>query len=300
MNVKPRLVAQHRVLFAAIVPILLGISFVFQPPLLWQIIALGPLVVLLGLPHGALDHSVATALWPLKTLRQHAVFVAGYIGLTIVILALWIIVPSIALAAFLIYSALHFSDDWRADLGQWQRLSLGVSIIALPALVYKSDVAVLFGFLTSEATATLFADLLQKIAIAAVIASAMCLAFTVRRASWVTVEYGLLVATALVTPPLIYFVIYFCALHSPRHFLLTADQLCLTPLQALRAAVPILVATLVFTGLGATVLAVFTPAFAPATLQIVFIGLAAVTVPHMLLTAVFAAKPADSVDIQGA
>ena len=297
MKSNPRLIVQHRLMFAAIVPILLGISFAFQPPLLWQIIALGPLVALLGLPHGALDHSVATALWPLRTLRQHAVFVAVYIGLTIAVLALWIVVPSTALAAFLIYSALHFSDDWRADLGQWQRLPLGASIIALPALVYKSEVAVLFGFLTSEPTATLFADLLQKIAIAAIIASAVCLTFTVRRAPWVTVEYGLLVATALFTPPLIYFVLYFCALHSPRHFLLTANQLRLTPLQALRAAVPILVATMAFTGLGASVLAVFTPSFEPVILQIVFVGLAAVTVPHMLLTAVFAAKPARSVDI---
>jgi Brp/Blh family beta-carotene 15,15'-monooxygenase len=287
VNRTPRLAAQHRIVFAAIVSVLLGISLVFQPPLLWQIIALGPLVALLGLPHGALDHRVASALWPLSKLRHHAVFFAGYAGLAFVVLALWIIAPSIALAAFLIYSALHFSDDWRADLGLWQSLPLGISVIALPALVFQSEVAVLFGFLTSEPTATLFADLLHKIAIAAIIASAVCLAFNVRRAPWVTVEYVLLVATALVTPPLIYFVIYFCALHSPRHFLLTADQLDLTPLQGLSAAWPILVATLAITALGAILLAVFTPALEHATLKIVFIGLAALTVPHMLLTAVF-------------
>jgi hypothetical protein len=81
--------------------------------------------------------------------------------------------------------------------------------------------------------------------------------------------------------------IYFCLLHSPRHFLLTADQFRLTPLQGLRAAWSILMANLAIISLGIIVLAVFTPAFEPATLQIVFIGLAAVTVPHMLLTAVF-------------
>lgn len=287
MNCTPRLVAKHRLLFAAVAPVLLGISLVFQPPLLWQIIALGPLVALLGLPHGALDHRVATALWPLSTLRQHAMFVAGYIGLTIAVLALWIIAPSIALAAFLVYSALHFSDDWRADLGVWQSLPLGLSVIALPALVFQSDVAVLFGLLIAEPTATMFAALLHKTAIAAIIASALCLVVNLRRAQWATVEYALLVATALATPPLIYFVTYFCLLHSPRHFLLTSDQLCLTPLQGLRATWPILVTTLAITGLGAIILAVFTPAFEPATLQIVFIGLAAVTVPHMLLTATF-------------
>ncbi len=287
MTSTPHLAARHRILFAAIVPFLLGILLFVQPPLEWQIIALGPLVALLGLPHGALDHRVASALWPLTTPRDHAVFIAGYIGLGGAIVVLWIIAPSIALAAFLIYSALHFSDDWRAELGLWQSLPLGVGVIALPALVYQSDVVVSFGFLISGPTATLFAAMLHKTAIAAIIASALCLVVNLRAAPWVMVEYALLVATALVTPPLIYFVIYFCLLHSPRHFLLTADQLRLTPLQGLRAAWPIMVATLAMTALGTVILAVFTPAFAPATLQIVFIGLAALTVPHMLLTAVF-------------
>jgi Brp/Blh family beta-carotene 15,15'-monooxygenase len=287
MNRTPHLVAKHRILFAAIVPFLLGLLLLLQPPLIWQIIALGPLVALLGLPHGALDHRVASALWPLITRRHHAVFIAGYIGLAIAVVVLWIIAPSIALAAFLIYSALHFSDDWRAEVGLWQSLPLGISVIALPALVFQSDVAVLFGFLTAEPTATLFAALLYKIAITAIIASALCLVVNLRPAPWVTVEYAVLVATALITPPLIYFVVYFCLLHSPRHFLLTADQLKLTTLQALRAMWPILMSTLAMTALGALVLAVFTPAFEPATLQIVFIGLAALTVPHMLLTAVF-------------
>jgi beta-carotene 15,15'-dioxygenase len=287
MNRTKHLVAKHRILFAAIVPFLLGLSPLLQPPLIWQIIALGPLVALLGLPHGALDHRVASALWPLISLRDHAVFIAGYIGPAIVVLALWIIAPGIALGAFLIYSALHFSDDWRADVGLWQSLPLGISVIALPALVFQSDVAVLFGFLITEPAATLFAALLHKTAIAAIIASALCLVVNLRPAPWVTVEFAVLVATALVTPPLIFFVVYFCLLHSPRHFLLTADQLRLTPLQGLRAAWPIMGATLAMTALGAIVLAVFTPAFEPATLQIVFIGLAALTVPHMLLTAVF-------------
>ena len=287
MTSTPHLAAQHRILFAAIVPFLLAILLFFQPPLIWQIIALGPLVALLGLPHGALDHRVASALWPLVKQRDHLMFVAGYVGLAIVVLALWIIAPSIGLAAFLIYSALHFSDDWRADLGLWQSLPLGVSVIALPALVYQLDVAMLFGYLTSGPTARLFAALLHKTAIAALIASALCMVINRKHAPWVSVEYALLVAIALITPPLTYFVVYFCGLHSPRHFLLTSAQLGLTPTQGLRAAWPVLVATLATAAFGTVILAGVTPAFEPATLQIVFIGLAALTVPHMILSAVF-------------
>jgi len=287
MKSDPSLIAGHRMVFAAIVPILLGISLVSTPPLIWQIIALGPMVALLGLPHGALDHRVASALWPLLYLRHHAIFVGGYLGLAIAVLALWVVQPAIALAAFLVYSALHFSDDWRQELGLWQSLPLGVSVIVLPALVFQSDVAMLFGLLTSETTATLFADLMHKTAIAAIVASVLCLVLNVRRAPWVIVEYALLVATALIAAPLIYFVVYFCGLHSPRHFLLTADQLRLTPVQGLRAALPIMAATLLLSALGAIALYMCTSTFEATTLQLVFIGLAALTVPHMILTAVF-------------
>jgi len=287
MSREPRLIAKHRLAFAAIVPVLLVISLASQPPLIWQLIALGPLVAVLGLPHGALDHRVASALWPLVKLRDHAIFIGGYLGLAIVVLVLWTLQPRVALAAFLIYSALHFADDWRAELGLWQSLPLGVSVIAFPALVFQSDVEMLFGLLTSAPTAIQFANLLNKSAIPAIIVSAICLISNFRRAPWVVVEYALLVATALVTPPLIYFVIYFCGLHSPRHFLLTADQLGLTPAQGMRAASPIMMATLIFSAFGAVAVHTFTPAYETATLQLVFIGLAAVTVPHMLLTAVF-------------
>jgi Brp/Blh family beta-carotene 15,15'-monooxygenase len=164
---------------------------------------------------------------------------------------------------------------------------LGVSVIVLPALVFQSDVAMLFGLLTSETTATLFADLMHKTAIAAIVASVLCLVLNVRRAPWVIVEYALLVATALIAAPLIYFVVYFCGLHSPRHFLLTADQLRLTPVQGLRAALPIMAATLLLSALGAIALYMCTSTFEATTLQLVFIGLAALTVPHMILTAVF-------------
>ena len=102
MSRTPHLAGRHRFLFAAIVPFLLVIFLTFQPPLIWQIIALGPLVALLGLPHGALDHRVASALWPLITRRDHAVFIAGYIGLALAVVVLWIIAPGIALGAFLI------------------------------------------------------------------------------------------------------------------------------------------------------------------------------------------------------
>ena len=164
-----RLFTGHRRIFAALVPILLSLAFLVQPPLIWQIIALGPLVALLGLPHGALDKEVASALFPLVRPFHHIIFVVVYMVLALAVVALWVLQPSMALGAFLIYSALHFADDWRQDLGPWKSLPLGVSVIALPALVFQSDVAMLFGFLSSQPTGVQFAELLHTISIIAMV-----------------------------------------------------------------------------------------------------------------------------------
>jgi Brp/Blh family beta-carotene 15,15'-monooxygenase len=280
-----RQLASHRVLFTAVVPVLLAVLLFVQPPVLWQIIALGPLVVVLGLPHGALDHTVAGALWPLATLRQHVTFILGYTGLAGAVLIFWIWQPASALAAFLIYSALHFSDDWRDDLGLWQSLPLGVCVVALPALAFQPDVALLFSFLTSAQLAQMLAQTLHVAAIVALGAATVCLGLNVRRAPGIVVEFAVLVATALIAPPLVFFILYFCGLHSPRHFLHTAQKLHLTAAQALHATLPILCATLAGGGIAACILASLGTSFSNAAM--VFAGLAAVTVPHMLLTSMF-------------
>ncbi len=279
----------HRTLFAALVPCLIAIIVAAQPSLTWQIALLAPLVALVGLPHGALDHRVAGALWPLATLRHHALFLAGYLGLSATIVALWILAPGIALAAFLAYSAWHFSDDWRQDIGLIQSLPLGTAVITLPALAWQPQVATLFTYLAPPATAASLAAVLHILAIGAVALAALSLACNARRHPWFIVECTALAAAALLTQPLIYFALYFCGLHSPRHFLLTADQLGLTPAQGLRAALPLTAATLAVVTLAGLALIQTNLSLEGTTLTLIFAGLAALTVPHMLLTERFRA-----------
>jgi Brp/Blh family beta-carotene 15,15'-monooxygenase len=281
-------------IFAGSVPLLIGASLVLAPPLMWQVIALAPLVALLGLPHGALDHRVAGALWPLRGLRDHLRFICLYLALAGFVLTFWLVWPGLALAAFLAYSALHFSDDWRCELGFWQSLPLGVSVIALPAINWQPEVALLFGFLAPGPSAFLLAGLLHWVAIAALIAAFLCLVRNFRRLPGFAVEYALLLATALITPPLVYFVIYFCGLHSPRHFIATISQLGLTLPQGLRTALPISVATLVMVAVAAGILLHLGQSFEATTLMTVFTGLACLTVPHMILVDRFRAKAASA------
>ena len=84
-------------------------------------------------------------------------------------------------------------------------------------------------------------------------------------------------------PPLVYFGIYFCALHSPTHF---SRVIKLVPdsdrPRAVMQTAAFTMLTLFFAGLALIVLAVELT-LEQSAVQIVFIGLAALTVPHMVL-----------------
>ena len=97
-------------------------------------------------------------------------------------------------------------------------------------------------------------------------------------------EQAVLWATATVLPPLMYFAVYFCALHSIRHF--TATIAC-RPERARRGlGVAVVLSVIVtLTGLVATLLGL-AGTLAETTeqgIRVIFIGLAALTVPHMIL-----------------
>jgi lycopene beta-cyclase len=80
---------------------------------LWPFLAIGFLLV--GLPHGALDH---LHLLPSKNLNKLLPYLLLYLALGAAVFALWIVAPHVALLFFLIYSAWHFGQ---ADLQIWNR-----------------------------------------------------------------------------------------------------------------------------------------------------------------------------------
>tara|TARA_B100002051_G_C16364232_1_gene452576 strand:- start:194 stop:616 length:423 start_codon:yes stop_codon:yes gene_type:complete len=92
-----------------------------------------------------------------------------------------------------------------------------------------------------------------------------------------------LTAFAWLLPPLVYFGIYFCALHSPSHF---SRVIKLVPdsdrPRAVMQTAAFTMLTLFFAGLALIALSVELT-FNQSTVQVVFIGLAALTVPHMVL-----------------
>lgn len=261
-------------------------SVVLGHDVTWQLWLLVPFIVLLGLPHGCLDLAIAQKLRPLPTTLSLAGFVAVYLGLAGLVLGLWLWLPGIALALFLGYSALHFAGDWRRYLPGLRTLPLGLTIVAIPAVAYQQETASILAMLAPAEWAQ---GLAQAMTLIALMMGSLALCLLV--AGWVAkrvphivvVEFIALVIIALVTPPLVYFALYFCVAHSPKHLQDSREELGLTWRGLCLRALPIWLVTI----LGALIAFAIIPAapLAPqaATLQIIFIGLAALTIPHMLL-----------------
>ena len=245
-----------------------------------QTFALALGVALIGLPHGALDPLLAQRAGLLKDWRALVLFHAAYLGAAGLVLAFWLAAPVLALVIFLIYSAHHFAGDW-LDKPLAQRLAVGASILSLPAMFHVGPVDDIYVLLSGEGARVVAQAQLWLAPLWLLIISAAIIGFLWQKRVWDGLELVVLLVGALFLPPLMFFLIYFCALHSPRHFLAiwraSADRR-----QAARIAVGYTIASLIIA--MAAILAFGGAAEIVTSLQrVVFIGLAALTVPHMIL-----------------
>ena len=279
MTAQPR---WQTILFAGAVTLAIAAALAIELGPTLQILLLAPLVAILGLPHGALDLPIAEVLWPLDGWRGKLRFVLGYLGLAAAVIGLWLVAPGLALLAFLAYSALHFADDWQGAPAPL-RWTGGLATVGAPALCHRAEVADLFGYLAPPVAAGLAASTLAVVGAGALLGLMAALVRARPCRGRAALEQLLLWAAALVLPPLVYFMIYFCALHAIRHF-----TSAITRIERPRRAI-ITAAGLSTIVIAAAALAAFhlrTESLEPldhAVFQVVFIGLAALTVPHMIL-----------------
>lgn len=239
-------------------------------------------VVILGLPHGALDPLVAAQLWGARPSFTMIRFLLLYTLMAALCAAVWTIAPNAALVAFLIISAYHFGSDWDGRSPAWGQSAFGLAIVTLPTLRKAYEV----GEIYQQLGASVAHDIVtvsQVIAVAAVVAALVAASSRSKFRVSKLLELLTVVVGSLVLPPLLFFTCYFCLLHSPRHLMQTARALNLRGIRDIvRSAAPTVLATLVL----AVGLWSFLPGsvYSQKLIQLVFIGLAALTMPHMVLT----------------
>ncbi len=273
-------------------------------PIATQLAALAPAVLVLGVPHGAFDGELGHAVFS----RRHGSrwwrpFLLFYLGLAAAVVVAWWLAPVASLAAFLALSACHFGlcdRDARLSpglLGGLEAAARGAAPILLPVVFHADATAGLFALLVPTPVGTLQA-MLAAAAPALGLALSAALAVAIARHLWLActgsrahaapaLELTALLLAGATLPPLLFFALYFCLGHSPRHALEIAAACDPTsPRRALvtflRGAAPLTLATwLLFLlagfGLSGGSLDL------ESTTRVLFVGLAALTLPHFAL-----------------
>jgi beta-carotene 15,15'-dioxygenase len=176
-------------------------------------------IILTGIPHGALDIDILTRKLGRADFATKAKLTGLYLMGVGAMAALWFTAPSIALTAFLIISIIHFGMDWQHLREPFLGFMTGWAIIALPAISHPGAVAAIFGALTGEQSGAIIAAILGATAVpAGLIAAAFCIDAASKRDLATAISVATCLVAGVALPPLASFALFFCGLHSPKHF----------------------------------------------------------------------------------
>lgn len=247
-----------------------------------ELIVVASLIVLLGIPHGALDTIFARQLYGIQTLGGWLRFALVYLLLSASVVGLFMLIPSGFLIGFLLISMLHFSGDPAAGTPWMARALYGGAIIVLPTLLYAGEITRLFALLVGIDSATLVTPFLRLLAWPWLISFVLAAIQRLTK-DWLTaLEMGAVALLAVLAPPLISFTVFFCAMHSARHILRTINYSGSSSLGLILGAMSLPMLGVLLASATAWHFLGGMP-INGAIIQLVFVGLAALTVPHMAL-----------------
>ena len=245
-------------------------------------------VVFIGLPHGAMDGALAMHFGWTSRPAVITLFLLSYVALAGAVVLLWVFAPAVTFVGFLAISIYHFGRGDASSLGAGrtmvESLARGGLVIGGISQMHRSEVDAIFQTLVGNDTSGvwLFLNGVVLITIGCVV-EAMLFKNQQERLAF-AVELGVLFLLFLAVPPLVGFAFYFCFVHSIRHVSSVRNTME-TTVSNLSITKSTAALSLLTWGVGLAVLAQQTSTMEvdTALLRVVFIGWAALTVPHMIL-----------------
>ncbi len=260
------------------------------------------LILSIGVSHGSLDNMKGKKLFEIFKINNFFIFYLSYILLAILIIIFWVILPSISLVFFLIVASYHFGKEDTSFLinenSFYNPLLFffkGSLIILAPMYFHFDETIKIFKFLLVENEA--FYDFLDFVETNKILFSCIILStlsnillfaknFELKKFT-IFLDYFSILIINYYFSPLVAFTFYFCFLHSIRHsitliFELKEDDLNIGINIFLKKALPLTILTAIFSLISLYFLN-NTYNFDSSILKVIFIGLASLTFPHILL-----------------
>ena len=250
----------------------------------WELLAIGA-ILLLGVPHGGLDGAVARRIgWP-PGLVSWLGFHLAYTILAALTAVLWWLFPLAGLGVFLLISALHFGGSDIASVGTdslpWIAHG-GLVPIVIPSL-QPALVEPIFVILVGAENASLLLNGLISLFLPWLLILIVYCFYAFKQLQYRRSLVSLLgfVGLAIVLPPLVSFAVYFCFWHSRGHIMRLWQSLGIN--ERRRSVVEAAMYTVVSWLTAGLIFYYFQTPSTAALVKLTFIGLAALTLPHMLL-----------------
>ena len=286
----------------AVILSILFTAFLGSDNLNWQI-SLAVIALIIGIPHGALDHLVTL---PKNKPAKMALFVAIYV--LIAVAAVWAILRwnVLGFQLVVIMSAAHFCIGDAAFIAESERLNNRASKSLIDRLIYALPAGLLPVFvpLSSDLTNSALAEVNPKLInwagsstnfihlLVLLIAASSLFVLVLKRDDKSAIDLALLAALSMLTPPLVAFAIYFGLWHALRHTArltlnLSKSEIAYQnnePKRAFINAVLPGIPALIGTFIVAAILAAANPDNSR-LLWSILVVIWALTVPHMMVTA---------------
>ena len=253
------------------------------------------LILSLGISHGALDHLKGVKLLKIYNYRSTLLFYISYIFVGLSVIIFWLIFPKLILMIFLIVASYHFGKEDSEFIKSSSNFEFiyflkGCVIIAAPLIFHKSETLAIFEYLNFEISQSFLVNnyFLWLILILGFIANILIsLSQNSEIKSLLLMDYISILILNYFLNPLLAFTIYFCFLHSARHSFKLSNELNNKSLiegfkKFTLKAIPLTILTAILFVISLIILKNYY-VLDNAVSKIIFIGLASLTFPHILL-----------------
>ncbi len=281
----------HSLIFFNLCIILAGIEYLRDGSFL--IISLF-LILTIGISHGSLDHIKGKKLIKYLGYKSIGVFYLGYIFVGITTIIIWLIFPKFLLFLFLIIAAFHFGKEDSDFINKKKKFELiyflkGSLIIIAPLFFHKEETLEIFKTLNFNISSSFIVAneiLIIFILLSLVSGVFLSLKKNIEVKSLLLMDYLSILVLNYFLNPIIAFTVYFCFLHSIRHSMSLINEINKNLKKGLpifiKKALPLTILTIIVYILSILVLNNYNE-LNETIYQVIFIGLASLTFPHILL-----------------
>ena len=254
------------------------------------------LILIIGISHGALDNIKGAKLLKLLGYKHIVYFYFAYIFISLLIIIFWLIFPNTVLLLFLVVAAYHFGKEdtvfsfrRRFFISEFLFFLKGSAVIMAPLLLKRDETNEIFRFLNFNFFEMEFFT--DKFLIAILCLSFLSSLYISKKENadlkgLMIMDFFSLIILNFFLSPILAFTLYFCFLHSIRHTISLVFELDksfkLGLKKFIKKAIPLTVATGVTFLLAIFFLNDFYK-LDEAIYKVIFIGLASLTFPHILL-----------------